>query len=213
MPLVTRVSSHSAGCFGIQDLEKRGLFKGPNVSVAVIHGTCSSQRINFVTNIFDIVLTTYQTFNARYRGSSIPLKYHRVFCDEAHGLRTKCSSAVTQAVFDSIWFVTGTPIVLQAEDLNPLLEYFKLKMPKETFRSLLTTNANVFGQERARALAILKPVDALCCHFYFKIFIFIFNRRFLFFTRPTPSLGAFLYLATLAVKSLQSASLRVKGDV
>jgi hypothetical protein len=55
-------------------------------------------------------------------------------------------------------FGAGTPIVLLAEDLNPLLECFKLRMPKETFRSLLSTNLNVFGPERQKALAILKPI-------------------------------------------------------
>jgi rubrerythrin len=55
-------------------------------------------------------------------------------------------------------FCAGTPIVLLAEDLNPLLECLKLKMPKETFRSLPSTNLNVFGPERQRALAILKPI-------------------------------------------------------
>ena len=53
---------------------------------------------------------------------------------------------------------TGTPILLHGEDLNSLLGHFKLKMPKETFRSLLTTNLNLFGTERQKALAILKPI-------------------------------------------------------
>ncbi len=48
-------------------------------------------------------------------------------------------------------------MVLHGEDLNALLEHFKLKLPKETFRSLLSTNLNVFGLERQKALAILKP--------------------------------------------------------
>jgi rubrerythrin len=47
---------------------------------------------------------------------------------------------------------------LQAEDLNSLLEHMNLKMPKETFRSLLTTNPHLFGIERQKALAILKPI-------------------------------------------------------
>ena len=47
---------------------------------------------------------------------------------------------------------------MQAEDLNPLFEFFNLKMPKEVFRSLLSTNMNLFGLERQKALAILKPI-------------------------------------------------------
>jgi rubrerythrin len=55
-------------------------------------------------------------------------------------------------------YVAGTPIVLLAEDLNPFFDRFELRLPKETFRSLLTTNPNLFGQERQKALAILKPI-------------------------------------------------------
>lgn len=51
----------------------------------------------------------------------------------------------------------GTPVVLQGEDINALLEQLKLKVPKETFRSLLSTNLNLFGLERQKALATLKP--------------------------------------------------------
>lgn len=100
-------------CFGVSDLEKRGFHIGPNISIAVVHGTCNSQRHNFSSNTYDIVLTTYQTFSSRSCGSyshrqSIPLAYYRVFCDEAHVLRSKTGAGVISATFDSIWFVTGT---------------------------------------------------------------------------------------------------------
>jgi hypothetical protein len=152
-------------CFGIHDLEKRSVHIGPDISVAVVHGT---QNHDFHSIAFDIILTTYQTFssrsnqvfsfNSRNRKPSIPVNYCRVFCDEAHILRHRSRHGVCSATYDSIWLVTGTPIVLHAEDLNSLLEYFKLRMPKQTFGSLLTTNQNIFGEERQIALAILKPI-------------------------------------------------------
>jgi hypothetical protein len=100
-------------CFGVSNLEKRGFHIGPNISIAVVHGTCSSQRHNFSSNTYDIILTTYQTFSSRscrktYSQPQIPLSYYRVFCDEAHILRSKTGAGVISATFDSIWFVTGS---------------------------------------------------------------------------------------------------------
>ena len=54
-------------------------------------------------------------------------------------------------------------------------EYFKLKMPKETFRSLLSTNSNIFGQERAQALAILKPVKTCSASVAFAVNVVLFR--------------------------------------
>lgn len=98
-------------CFGIQNLEKQGFHIGPNISIALAH---SSKKHDLFTTTYDIVLTTYQTFNSRantWRGNrapgSIPLKYHRVFCDEAHIFRNKGGSGMYHATYDSIWLVTG----------------------------------------------------------------------------------------------------------
>jgi hypothetical protein len=103
-------------CFGVSDLEKRGFHIGPHISIAVVHGTCNSQRHNFSLMTYDIVLTTYQTFSSRscrktYSQPQIPPSYYRVFCDEAHILRSKTGSGVIYATFDSIWFVTGTSML------------------------------------------------------------------------------------------------------
>ncbi len=107
-------------CFGIQDLEKRGSYIGPNISIAVVHGTLSSQKHKFLEITYDVILTTYQTFNSRCdrgRGNrgqlscSIPLSYYRIFCDEAHVLRRNIHS-LGSATFDSIWFVTGTSVAI-----------------------------------------------------------------------------------------------------
>ncbi len=99
-------------CFGIQNLEKQGFHIGPNISIALVHGMSgSSKKHDFVSNTYDIVLTTYQTFNSRlntacrYGYTSIPRKYHRVFCDEAHAFHSK--GGIHHATFDSLWLVTG----------------------------------------------------------------------------------------------------------
>jgi hypothetical protein len=49
-------------------------------------------------------------------------------------------------------------------------------MPKETFRSLLSTNSNIFGQERAQALAILKPVKTCSASVAFAANVVLFRR-------------------------------------
>lgn len=103
-------------CFGIQHLEKRGSYIGPDVSIALLHGNL---RPDLRSNSYDIVLSTYNTFNSRKGHPGFPLKYFRVFCDEAHAFRngTRGQHGINDIEYDSIWLVTGLtvslPIVVQ----------------------------------------------------------------------------------------------------
>lgn len=96
-------------CFGIQHLEKRGFHIGPNVSIALLHGTL---KPDFRSNSYDIVLSTYNTFNSRKGHPGFPLKYYRVFCDEAHAFRngTRRQHGINDIEYDSIWLVTGLTV-------------------------------------------------------------------------------------------------------
>ncbi|KAI8947306.1 hypothetical protein F4801DRAFT_561360 [Xylaria longipes] len=83
----------------------------------------------------DVVITTYQTVQSKYKrhssnsGSLFGHQWRRIILDEAHNIRNKTvtSSAVSELKAVSRWAVTGTPIQNSLADICGLLSFLRFR--------------------------------------------------------------------------------------
>ncbi|KAK3995722.1 SNF2 family N-terminal domain-containing protein [Cladorrhinum sp. PSN332] len=99
------------------------------LSVAVFHQHSRAKTSDELVS-FDVVLTTYHTLAADWRGMGVlqNIPWPRVVLDEAHWIRNQATGlfkAAAKLKAERRWCLTGTPIQNNLHDLRSLLKFLR----------------------------------------------------------------------------------------